>query len=399
MSSARAGVRLTGRCGLRRGCRMADVALLGADIHDGTALHRNMALWRCGADLRIVPPGDLPDGCRRRDLGGGILLPGFVDLQVNGGGGVMFNDAPSLATLRVIARAHHGLGTRAFLPTLISDTPAQTRAAVAAVEQAMAAGVPGILGLHLEGPHLAPARKGAHAARLIRPMEEPDLRFLCEAAARLPNLMVTLAPEAVTGAQISQLATAGVIVSVGHSAADHGQARAAFDAGARCVTHLFNAMEPLLSRAPGLIGATLADERVSCGLIADGFHVDPVVMEIALAAKRGPGQIFLVSDAMATAASAIPGFDLNGRRVRRMGGRLVLEDGTLAGADLDMAGALRVLVGRVGESPARAIRRATGIPAAVLRDDMGQGRLQAGNVIHLCADLHLRAGSGDLWQG
>lgn len=376
---------------------MRDIALVGADIHDGDMLHRGRALLRRQGQVIIVDPADLPAACLRRDLGGGTLLPGFVDLQVNGGGGVMFNDDPSVAALRIIATAHATTGTRALLPTLITDTPARTRAAIAAVVQAVEEGMPGILGLHLEGPHLSVARKGAHDAALIRPMEPADLAMLCEAAGRLPNLLLTLAPESVTPDQIARLTRAGAIVSLGHTGADYDAARAGFDAGARCVTHIFNAMEPLLSRAPGLIGAALEDGRVSAGLIADGIHVHPATIRAALSAKRGPGAVFLVTDAMATLASDIDGFTLNGRWITRAAGRLTLKDGTLAGADLDMARALRVLVQDVGEDIEAAIRRATRYPALVLRDAMSHGALTGGDIIHLDKDLHLSDAAGDIW--
>lgn len=376
---------------------MRDIALLGADIHDGETLHRGCALLRRAGQVTIVNPADLPADCLRRDLGDGMLLPGFVDLQVNGGGGVMFNDDPSVATLRIIANAHASTGTRAFLPTLITDTPAMTTAAIEAVAQALAQGVPGVIGLHLEGPHLARTRKGAHDPALIRPMEPADLAQLEQAAGKLPNLMLTVAPESVTPEQIARLSRAGAIVSLGHTDADYATARTCFDAGARCVTHLFNAMPAMLSRAPGVIGAALEDGRVSAGLIADGIHVHPATMRAGLAAKRGPGAMFLVTDAMATLGSDIDAFTLNGRQITRTQGRLTLSDGTLAGADLDMARALRVLVLDVGEDLQTAIRRATCYPARLLRDVRGHGVLGSDNIIHLDNDLHMTGAADGLW--
>ncbi|MBI6629771.1 N-acetylglucosamine-6-phosphate deacetylase [Pontibaca sp. S1109L] len=378
---------------------MGDIALLGADIHDGETLHRGRALLRRAGHITVVKPEKLPADCLRRDLGGGTLLPGFVDLQVNGGGGVMFNDDPSVATLRKIAKAHVSTGTNAFLPTLITDTPALTTAAITAVLKALAQNVPGIIGLHLEGPHLARARKGAHDPALIRPMEPADLAQLEEAAENLPNLMLTVAPESVTPDQIARLSRAGAIVSLGHTEADYATARSYFDAGVRCVTHLYNAMPAMLSRAPGLIGAALEDGRVSAGLIADGYHVHPATMRAALGAKRGPSGLFLVTDAMATIGSNIGAFTLNGRRITRAKGRLTLSDGTLAGADLEMAQALRVLVQDVGEDLQTAIRRATCYPARLLRDARGHGALSSDNIIHLNRDLHLTGTAESLWAG
>lgn len=376
---------------------MPRIALLGADIHDGEILHRGRALLRTGATLTVLDSRDLPADCERREVAGGTLSPGFVDLQANGGGGVLFNDAPDVETLRIIAAAHHATGTRAFLPTLITDRAERTRAAIEAVGSALKQGVAGIIGLHLEGPHLCKARKGAHDADLIRPMQPDDLAELEQAARDLPNLMLTVAPESVTPDQIARLSAAGAIVSLGHTDADHDTTRACFDAGARCVTHLFNAMPPMLSRAPGLIGAALGDGRVSAGMIADGIHVHPATMRAALAANRGPGAVFLVSDAMATLGSDIDGFTLNGRRILRRDGRLTLSDGTLAGADLDMARAIRVLVHDVGEDLQTAIWRATAAPARLLRDAMGHSTLNCANLIHLDKDLRYAGGADDLW--
>lgn len=352
---------------------MTAQAYIGAQVFDGTTLFDDHAVLIGTPRPAIVPNSELPAECTLHDLNGGTLMPGFVDLQVNGGGGVMLGDDPSIETLRLMAAAHRRLGTHAFLPTLITDTPAKTAQAIAAVEAALDAKVPGIIGLHLEGPHLDPQRKGAHDAHLIRPMTEADLSLLLDAAEKLPNLMVTLAPESATRAQIKILSDAGVIVSMGHSDTDYETAMASFHAGASCATHLFNAMSPLSSRAPGLVGAALDSPDTMAGLIADGVHVHPATIRAALAAKRGPGEIFLVTDSMATAGSEITSFMLGGRDIMRADGRLTLADGTLAGADLSMGRALEVMIKDVGDAPARAFARATSIPARLLRQPFGAG--------------------------
>jgi N-acetylglucosamine-6-phosphate deacetylase len=366
---------------------MTRIAHTGAALFDGTALHSGQALiTEDGIVVGIGAPGP---GDTVRPLPGGTLLPGFVDLQVNGGGGVMFNDAPTVATLATMARAHADLGTRALLPTLITDTPAMTAAAIDAVAAAMAQGIPGIVGIHLEGPHLSVARKGAHDPALIRPMADTDLALLCAAARRIPHLMVTVAPESVTPEQIADLTGAGILVSLGHSDCGLDAARAAFAAGAVCVTHLFNAMSQLGNREPGLVGAALEAGAVSAGLIADGIHVHPASIRAALRAKQGPGRVFLVTDAMATAGSDIDGFTLNGRWIRRHDGRLTLQDGTLAGADLDFATAIGVLCGPVGLDRAAALAMATSVPADLLGAGGGLGRFvpgQPARAIHLAED-------------
>ncbi len=359
-------------------------AIIGVDIFDGFTLHRDQALLLDGARFEGIGP--VPDARPVTEVAGGILSPGFVDLQVNGGGGLMFNDAPTVATLKLMAAAHAKTGTRALLPTLITDTAQTTRAAVDAVEQAIAAGVPGIVGIHLEGPHLSVAKKGAHHADLIRPMDDADEAFLLDAAQRLPNVMVTIAPETVTPQQIERLAGAGIIVSLGHTDCTFAQARVTFAAGARCVTHLFNAMSQITAREPGLVGAALDTTGVSAGLIADNIHVHASAMRVALTAKQEEDGIFLVTDAMATAGSEMTEFNLNGRKVQRDGGRLMLEDGTLAGADLDFGSAVRTLVNYVNVPPAMALRMATSIPAKQLRVPGAFGRFVTGqpaNAIHL----------------
>ncbi len=370
---------------------MGRSVFVGAAVFDGEGLREGAALVvEDGAVAAIVPAAEAPEG-ERVALAGGVLAPGFIDLQVNGGGGVLLNDRPDVEGIAAICAAHARLGTTGLLPTLVTDTPAVTRATIEAGVAAARAGVPGFLGLHLEGPHLDPRRKGAHDPALIRPMAEDDLALLVEAARRLPALLVTVAPESATASQVAALSGAGAIVSLGHSDTGAAGAEAAFAAGARVVTHLFNAMSQLGNREPGLVGAALDAPGVAAGLIADGIHVAPASLRVALAAKRGKDGIFLVTDAMPVAGTGLDGFELNGRRIVRRDGRLTLEDGTLAGADIDFPGAIRVLV-REGVPLARALRMATVAPAKVLgRDDLG--RLATGlaaDFVHLDARLDLR---------
>ncbi len=373
-------------------------AISGAALFDGQRLHENAALLMRDAHIEaILPAGEIPRGAEHVPLEGGLIAPGLVDLQVNGGGGVLLNSDPSADTIRRIADAHARCGTTALLPTLITDTPEITRAAIAAAEAALAEGVPGIIGLHLEGPHISRARKGAHAAELIRPMEEADCRLLEEAAARLPSLLVTVAPESVRPEQVARLARAGAIVSIGHSGCSHAAALALAESGASCVTHLFNAMSQLAGRAPGLVGAALGHGGLWAGLIADGFHVAPEAIRIALRAKAGPGRIFLVSDAMATIGTDLREFTLNGRRILRAGGRLTLEDGTLAGADIDLFAAVRFMEREVGIPRAQALRMASLYPARLLGREGRIGRLAPGARAD-CIWLDGAGRLGGVWQ-
>lgn len=366
-------------------------AYRGARIFDG---HE----WRDGAALLVdggTVVGIRPEGeatGETIDLGGGMLVPGFVDLQVNGGGGVLLNDAPSVDGIRTICAAHARFGTTALLPTLITDTPELTHAAIRAGIAAAEARVPGFLGLHLEGPHLSISRKGAHDPKLIRPMRDGDLAALAEAARALPVLLTTVAPETVPPAQVAALVAAGVKVSLGHSDASFEVAAAAQEAGATLVTHLFNAMSPLAHRDPGLVGAALEAGSAWVGLIADGFHVHPSAIAVALRAKNGPGRIFLVTDAMATIGTDMIEFTLNGRVIKRQGGRLTLEDGTLAGADLDMISAVRFMHHDMGLPLGEALRMASLYPAQAIgkAEILGQfGAGAAASMVHLSASLQV----------
>lgn len=363
--------------------------LAATTLFDGAQLLDDMAVMlRDGVIEAIVPR---PEGVVPMP---GILAPGFVDLQVNGGAGLMVGAGTDAAALARICAVHRDLGCAGILPTLITDGPEVTARVLAAGIAAARVDTPGFLGLHLEGPHLDPRRAGAHDATLIRPMTDADMAVLIAARADLPALMVTLAPEATTPAQIAALTAAGIIVSLGHSDCTLDQAQAAFASGARCATHLFNAMSPLGHRQPGLVGAVLSGDA-QAGIIADGTHVDPAALRIALRAR--PGGVFLVSDCMAVAGTTLTEFPLQGRRILRRDGRLTLADGTLAGADLRLDRAVRVAVA-AGADPAQALAMATSVPAGLIGAKAGRiapGR--AADLILLDADLHLtgiRDGAG-----
>lgn len=337
-------------------------ALRADRIFDGWRIHHHHALILQGAQVVGVVK-TVPDDVPLTELGAGILVPGFLDLQVNGGGGEMIGPETDPEQLARICATHCTLGATSILPTLISDTAEVTAQVIRAAQQAHAARVPGLAGLHLEGPHLDRTRAGAHDPGVIRPMTDRDLRQLKMAARELRALMVTLAPGAASCAQISQLHAAGVVVSLGHSDCTAAQAKAAFSAGAHCVTHLFNAMSQLENRAPGLVGTALCSHG-HAGIIADGVHVAEEATCIALS-MTAPDRLFLVSDAMATAGSDISSFELNGRTVFRGDGRLTLADGTLAGADISLPQSIAYLVG-LGVCPERALAMASRIPADVI---------------------------------
>ena len=371
-------------------------ALTGARVFTGAGFLDGHAVLIEGARIAdVIPAATLPADMAVEDLGGGLLAPGFLDAQVNGGGGILFNDTPTPEGAAGVAAAHRRFGTTGCLPTFITDRPDRQALAVAAVRDAIDEARSGVLGIHLEGPHLALARKGAHDPALIRPLAEADIDALLSTS--LDTVLVTVAAETVTPAQVRRLTEGGVTVSLGHSDAGYDQAMAAVDAGARCVTHLFNAMSPLGHRAPGLVGAAIDDGRLWGGIIADGVHVHPAALRAALRAKRGPGRLFLVSDAMPPAGAPGDTFTLSGRTATRHGGALSFDDGTLAGADLTMDAALRFAVRALEQPLDEALRMASLYPAEMLGLDT-RGRIAAGQV----ADLVLLGGELDVlgtWIG
>ncbi|MCF6272184.1 MAG: N-acetylglucosamine-6-phosphate deacetylase [Rhodobacteraceae bacterium] len=376
--------------------RQHKTAYLGADIFDGyDRMNGRALLVQNGVVQAIMLAADIPPEAEIINLGGGLLAPGFVDLQVNGGGGIMFNTTPTETGIAKILATHLAFGTTSLLSTLISDTKARTTSAIKA---AIKADLSGHIGLHLEGPHLSRARHGAHDPALIRPMEATDLTELADAAQALPTLFLTLAPESATPAQVRTLVAAGATISLGHSDAQPDMINPLIEAGAKAVTHLFNAMSPLQSRAQGLVGSALNEGRLFAGIIADGIHVDSAVLRLALRAKEGPGKIFLISDAMSSVGTDISEFTLNGRRITRKSGRLSLEDGTLAGADINMLSALRFTHQHLGVELEEALRMAALYPARLIGREGEIGCLTAGaraDFIWLDAGQELLR----VWQG
>ncbi|MFY0182954.1 N-acetylglucosamine-6-phosphate deacetylase [Stenotrophomonas sp. PUT21] len=310
------------------------------------------------------------------DLGGGWLLPGFIDAQVNGGGGVLFNNSPDVATLRTLAQAHRRFGTTGLLPTLISDDVQVMRAAIAATRQAISEGVPGVLGIHLEGPYIAPARKGTHDPNKFRVPDAAEIAL----AASLDNgvTLLTLAPERVPLESIRALVERGVVVAAGHTAASYEEARAGLEAGIRGFTHLYNAMSPLTGREPGAVGAALEDRDSWVGIIADGVHVHPASLRVALACKPR-GKVILVTDAMPPVGAEDPSYELYGEVITAVDGVVRNAAGSLAGSALDMATAVRNSVQLLGVPLAEAARMASTYPAQFLNLDDRYGHIAEGH--------------------
>ncbi|HEY7610528.1 MAG TPA: N-acetylglucosamine-6-phosphate deacetylase [Alphaproteobacteria bacterium] len=351
------------------------IALVGARVFDGERIREDTAVVLEGRHIAAIGrEAELPRNIERRRIEG-LLAPGFVDVQVNGGGGVLFNADPSVAAIRAIGAAHRRFGTAGFLPTFITDAREKMAAAIGAVRAALEAEVPGVLGIHLEGPFLNPARKGVHDAGAMRPIGDDDIALL--ASLGRGRTLVTLAPEMVPMEAIARLAAAGVVLAAGHTAAPYETVKEARRHGVTGFTHLFNAMPPLTGRAPGPVAAALEDRESYCGIIADLHHVAPATFRVALAA-RGPDRMMLVTDAMPTVGTDLARFDLLGQTVHRANGKLTTADGTLAGSDLDMATAVRNAVGRVGVRIEDALRMASLAPAGFLGLDRERGRIAPG---------------------
>lgn len=351
-------------------------AILADRAFDGHGWHNEAAvLIRDGRIVGLSSWGEVPRTWPQTRLpAGAFLAPGFIDLQVNGGGGVLLNNQPTVDGIRAIARAHRRYGTTACLPTLISDTREHMRTAIAAARSIC--GQDGILGLHLEGPFISPRRPGVHRPDRIAQPGAGDLEELCELAG-VGKSLVTLAPECVPASFVRKLATSGVRISIGHSEASAAVVMQAVGDGATGVTHLFNAMPPLSARAPGIIGAALAEHRLTAGLIVDGIHVDPVSVRAAFAAKSCD-RIALVTDAMPTVGTPLDRFELVGQTIKLVDGRLTTEEGTLAGAHLDMASAVRNAVGLAQLHLGDALRAASLTPARFLGLENERGTLIPG---------------------
>lgn len=332
--------------------------LLGADLLEGQALAvaGERIAW-------IGPAAEAPPARRFVNLDGRLLLPGFIDVQVNGGGGMLFNDERSVEAIVTIASAHARYGTTGFLPTLISDSLCVINSAVRAVDAAIAAQVPGVLGIHLEGPFLNPARRGIHPAEWLIPPDQGTVSRL--ASLRSGKTLITLAPEVTGDALIAALVVKGALVSIGHTQATSAQVQSALAAGARGFTHLFNAMPPLINRSPGPVGAALVDQTAWCGLIVDGHHVDPIALRVALAC-RPLDRFMLITDAMALIGEAGGTFTFNGETITVADGRSLNPAGVLAGSALDMASAVRRARDELGLTLPQAVAMATSSPAAFL---------------------------------
>ena len=330
----------------------------------------------------VLPVADAPPGVRLRHVPADTLLvPGFLDVQVNGAGGVLFNDTPTAEAALAIAAVVRRTGTTGVLPTFMTDERAKLRDACEAAVVACARPAGGVLGLHLEGPFLSPERPGVHSPPWMRKPDPGDIELLVSIAKRWTGgrgrLLLTLAPERVDDRDIARLAAAGITLAAGHTAATLERTREAVAAGVRGFTHLFNAMPPVINRQPGPVAAAFIEPDAWCSIIADGVHVHPALLRLLVQVKP-PGKVLLVTDAMPPSGTDATSFTLFGRTIRRHDGRLVTEDGTLAGADIDMAASVRNCVQLLGLPLEDSLRMASLYPAAYLGLDDQLGRAAPG---------------------
>ena len=354
--------------------------LTGARLFTGEMmLDGHSLLIEDGEILDLIPRDTAPQARVVALPAGSLVAPGFIDTQVNGGGGALLNDTPTVDAVRTIVAAHRRYGTTGLLPTLITDTADKMHAAATAVAAAMGDRASGVLGLHLEGPFLSLERRGVHSPAFVRPPTPDDLAYLVELPNEFPGgkVLLSLAPEIVSDEDIGALAEAGMLLAGAHSAASYARTTEAIRAGLRGFTHLFNAMPPVANREPGIAGAALLSAETWCGIIVDGIHVHPAALKLALAAKPR-GKLMLVTDAMTPLGTDATSFQLYGATIHRRDRKLVTDDGTLAGADLDMAQAVRNCIGLLGLPRDEALRMASLYPAQFLGMSDRRGRLGSG---------------------
>lgn len=351
-------------------------AICASQLFDGERWLSDHALLLKGDLIEAVMPSRLiPSNVNRIELGDGILAPGLIDIQVNGGGDIMLNNHPTADGVQRIAASHRKFGTTGLLPTVISDTREIHQAAANAVAKARANGAAGVLGLHIEGPFFDMQRRGTHNAKMIRSMEKQDIEWLSEIAG-FP-VVLTLAPEHTSPGQIRQLSDAGLLLCAGHTDADYESIRAAIAEGLRGFTHLFNAMKPMTAREPGTVGAALEDPETWAGIIVDGHHVHPATVRLALQAKAS-GKLLLVSDAMSTVGGEQDSFEIYGEHIAERDGRLINSEGNLAGSAIALIDAVRIGHEQIGVELGECLRMASLYPAQFLNLGHQLGRLHQG---------------------
>ena len=351
-------------------------AICAARIFNGEKmLHDHAVVVENERITGVVETAKLPTGISQINREGGILAPGFIDVQVNGGGGVLLNNTPERNTLDTMTSAHRRYGTTAMMPTIVSDTTHRQKECVEAIQAAMSGGNQSVLGVHLEGPFLDLEKRGVHKADTIREIQDTDMDWLC--TLQIPTIIVTLAPEHTRAGQIRQLTDAGILVCAGHTNAHYEELSLAIAEGLRGFTHLYNAMRPQSGREPGVVGAALDSDTTWVGIIADGHHVHPANIRIVQKTKPR-GKTLLVSDAMATVGGLESFFEIYGEIIEEKEGRLINSEGVLAGSAIGMIDAVRICTELVGIPLEESLRMASLYPAEFLHKDANLGRISEG---------------------
>lgn len=356
-------------------------ALTGANVFDGHRVIENAALiYEENSIIGVVPRDEVPADCTITELNGGLLSPGFIDLQINGAGGVLFNNAPDIESLKTMAAAVRPLGVTRILPTIITDDITVTRAAVDACTEASKT-VPGILGIHVEGPFFCLKKNGVHQKDKIRKVGNEDWDWI-KKLSDIPSIL-TLAPDQVSPSDIQKISDLNIRICAGHTNATYDQVVSAHNAGLSGFTHLFNAMRQFSGREPGVVGAALTLKNTWAGMIADGIHVHNASMLHAIASK-GYEQVFLVSDAMATIGSDQKTFELYGERIEEKDGQLVNAEGKLAGSAISLADAVRYCAHTLQLPVEQVLAMATRVPASYLNINSQYGTFASGAVADIC---------------
>ena len=365
--------------------------LVGSKIFDGDKFLDGMAIvLEDGIIAKMLPANDIDTESTVINLAGGIIAPGFIDLQVNGGGGSFFTNDTSVEALKIIVNGHRPTGTTSMMPTLISDTREVHQAGVKAVIDAIEQGVAGILGIHIEGPFFSLAKRGAHNEKYIRRMTAEDETWLTKIKGC--KVIVTIAPEEVQSGQIKNLSNAGIYVCAGHTNAKYEDVIRGINEGLSGFTHLFNAMSPLAGRLPGTVGAALESDSTWCGIIVDGHHVHAASVRLAYQTKPR-GKLFLVSDSMSTVGAEEKSFIIYGETISEKNGALVNAQGRLAGSAIGLIDAVRISVMEVGLPLEEVLRMASLYPAEYMEIACELGRIKSGyraDLVHFDDDFNVK---------
>ncbi|KZK94324.1 MULTISPECIES: N-acetylglucosamine-6-phosphate deacetylase [unclassified Pseudovibrio] len=339
-----------------------DIWLCPDQLFDGQNLLSDTAIHLVnGKCVGLSSADQLPADATVKKLSG-LITPGFFDIQINGGGGVLYNTSPSPEGLAAIAAAHRQFGTTALLPTVITDAPNVLEDAVEAMKDAY--GTHGIKGIHIEGPHISVERKGTHEASWVRPLNERSLQLVRDLRDRDIPVLMTVAPEGVAKGDVARLVEMGAVVSIGHTDAGAAQIKPILEEGANLFTHLFNGMSQMVNREPGAVGTGI-NSTAYCSLIVDGHHVADDMLRLAIRARPVKDHMIIISDAMPTVGGP-ENFNLYGHQVYLEDGKLINKAGSLAGAHVTMLESVARMITELQFPAEEVLRMSLSNPAALM---------------------------------